>query len=179
MARMKRAGGRWEDGAFYEVGWTFSIQPCLAEKHERGLKMSTSVEPLRSSESWTTPVVDEVRWQAWLEAGRARERRGDARRIAVLKCLAIAALIAAAGLWSPLATFDTAVRFTVTLAATVGTFQAVKAQNYALAVVFGALALLYNPLAPVISFSGDWQRAVVAGSVIPFVVSLVWGKPKI
>ena len=126
-----------------------------------------------------SPVLDEERWQAWLEAGRARERQGDARRVAVLKCVAIAALIAAAGLWPPLVTFDTVVGFTVTLAAIVGTFQAAKAQNYALAVVFGALALLYNPLEPVISSSGDWQRAVVAASVIPFAASLAWRKRKI
>lgn len=125
------------------------------------------------------PVLDEERWKAWREAGGARERRGEARRVAVVNCAAIAALIAAAGLCSPLVTFDVVIRFTVTLAAIVGMFQAVKTQNYAFAVTFGVLALLYNPLMPLISFSGDWQRAVVAASVIPFAVSLAWGKRKI
>jgi hypothetical protein len=33
-------------------------------------------------------------------------------------------------------------------------FQALQARRYALAVVFGALALLYNPVVPELSFSG-------------------------
>jgi hypothetical protein len=150
-----------------------------AENAKKRIKMSTSVELLRSPDSWTTPVVDEERWKAWLEDGRARERRGEARRAALVKCVAIGVLIAAAGLWPPLVTFDAVVRFTVAVAAIAGIFQAAKAQKYAFAVTFGALALLYNPLAPLIRFSGDGQRAVVAASVIPFAASLVWGKRKI
>jgi hypothetical protein len=54
--------------------------------------MATAVELL--CECWTTPAVDEVRWQAWLEDGRVRERRDSARRIAALKCFAIGVLLA-------------------------------------------------------------------------------------
>jgi len=44
--------------------------------------------------------------------------------------------------------------------------------HYASAAVFAAVALLYNPVAPVFSFSGDWPRALVLASALPFVASL-------
>lgn len=46
-------------------------------------------------------------------------------------------------------------------------------------VLFAALALLYNPVAPVFSFSGDWQRALLIASAIPFGVSLTWRKQRL
>jgi hypothetical protein len=52
--------------------------------------------------------------------------------------------------------------------------QAFPARQYAFATVFGALALLYNPVAPTFSFAGDWQRVVVMASAIPFAGSLAW-----
>jgi len=57
-------------------------------------------------------------------------------------------------------------------------FQAFQARHYAVAAVFGALALLYNPVVPVFSFSGDWSRAMVAASAIPFVATLTGRKNK-
>jgi hypothetical protein len=46
------------------------------------------------------------------------------------------------------------------------------AQHYAFAALFGALALLYTPVAPLFSFSGDWQRLIVLASAGPFLASL-------
>jgi hypothetical protein len=60
----------------------------------------------------------------------------------------------------------------VSAGAIVAAFHAFHARNYAFATVFGALALLYNPVLPVFGFSGDWQRAVVALSTAPFGASL-------
>jgi hypothetical protein len=51
-------------------------------------------------------------------------------------------------------------------------------RQYVLGAVFAALALLYNPLAPVFDFSGNWQRALVVASAVPFVISLAWRDPK-
>jgi hypothetical protein len=90
-----------------------------------------------------------------------------------VKWASIAAL-AAAGLWSHLVPFEVVVRFLVTAGAMVVMFQAFQARYYAVAAVFAALALFYNPVAPAFSFSGDWQRAVVVASAVPFVVSLAW-----
>jgi hypothetical protein len=51
-------------------------------------------------------------------------------------------------------------------------FEALQARYYAVAAVFGALALFCNPVAPAFSFSGDWQRAVVVTRAVPFGASL-------
>jgi hypothetical protein len=53
-------------------------------------------------------------------------------------------------------------------------FQAFRARSYAFAAVFGGLALLYNPVAPAFSLSGDWHRYLVVVSALPFVASLAW-----
>jgi hypothetical protein len=55
-------------------------------------------------------------------------------------------------------------------------FQALRSRRYVSAAVFGALALLYNPVAPVFGFSSDWQRGLVLASAFPFVASLTWRK---
>jgi uncharacterized membrane protein YccC len=91
-----------------------------------------------------------------------------------VKWASIAGLLGAAGLWSHLAPFEVLVRFFVTASALVLMFQAFQTKYYAVAATFGALALLFNPVAPVFDFSGDWQRVVVAASAVPFVASLVW-----
>jgi hypothetical protein len=49
----------------------------------------------------------------------------------------------------------------------------------AFATVFGALALLYNPVAPVFSFSRQWQSAFVMASAVPFIASLTWRNAKL
>jgi hypothetical protein len=66
------------------------------------------------------------------------------------------------------------VRFLVTATAVVLIVQAFQAKFYAASVAFGVLALCYNPVAPAFSFSGDWHRALVGASVVPFIASLVW-----
>jgi hypothetical protein len=92
----------------------------------------------------------------------------------VVKWVSIAVLLAAAALWSYLASFEIVVRFIVAAGAAVEMFEAFRARRYAVAAVFGGLALLYNPVAPLFSFSGGWQRALVVASAVPFVASLAW-----
>jgi hypothetical protein len=137
--------------------------------------MSTAVESkkLQSAPPATRPL-DEAVWQAWVANGRAQERRSSAARIKAVKWASIATLLAAAGLWSHLAPFEAVVRFLVTATAMAVMFQAFHVRYYAVAAVFGALALCYNPVAPAFNFSGGWQRAVVVASAVPFVVSLAW-----
>ena len=122
---------------------------------------------------FTKPLDEEV-WQAWVAKGRARERRSSAARVKAAKWVSIAGLLAAAGLWSHLTPYEVVVRFIVACSAMVVMFQAFHARHYAVAAVFGALALLYNPVAPAFTFSGDWQRALVVASAVPFVASLAW-----
>ena len=139
--------------------------------------MPTLGKSEESQSAWAPPAarpLDEAVWQAWVAKGHAQDRRSSAARIKAVKWASIAALLAAAGLWSHLAPFEVVVRFLVTAGAMVVMFQAFQARHYAVAAVFGALALFYNPVAPAITFSGDWQRAVVVASAVPFIVSLAW-----
>lgn len=125
-----------------------------------------------SQSAWAP--LDEAVWQAWIAKGRAQDLRSSAVRIKAVKWASIAGLLAAAGLWSHLAPFEVVVRFLVTAGALVVMFQALQVRHYAVAAVFGALAVFYNPVAPAFNFSGDWQRAVVVASAVPFVASLAW-----
>jgi hypothetical protein len=132
-----------------------------------GLQKSVNVrEPPRSI------ALDEAAWEAWVEKGRAREKRNSAARLTAVKWVSLAALVVVAGLWSDLAPYDVVARFIVTAGATFVMFHSIHSEHYAMAAVFAAVALLYNPVAPVFSFSGDWPRAVVLASVVPFVASL-------
>lgn len=129
-------------------------------------------------ELWTHPApapstpLNEAMWHAWIERGRARERRDSMARYTAVKWVSLAALAVVAGLWSHLGLYDVVTRFVVAAGAVVLMFHAIPAGHYALAAAFGALALLYNPIAPLFSFSGEWQRAVVVASAGPFVASL-------
>jgi len=134
--------------------------------------MSTSVETLGSREAWAPPAakpLDQAVWQAWVAKGRAEDLRSSAARIKAVKWVSIAALLAAELLGSHLAPFDALVRYIVTSGAMVVMLQAFHTRRYAGAAVFGALALLYNPIAPVFQFADGWQLAVgvVSGARSP------------
>jgi hypothetical protein len=130
-------------------------------------------------ELWTHPAppppapLDEAKWGAWVKKGRARERRNSAVRFTAVTWISLAGLAVVAGVWSHLGAYDVVTRFVVAVGAIVLMFHAIPAGHYALAAAFGALALLYNPIAPVFSFSGEWQRALVVVSAGPFIASLV------
>jgi hypothetical protein len=117
-------------------------------------------------------LLDEAVWQAWLEKGRAQDRRSSAARMKAVKWVSIAGLLTIVGFWSHLAPYDVIVRFMLTTGAIVIMFRTIHMGQYVFAAVFAALALLYNPVVPVFSFSGGWQRAVVLASAVPFAASL-------
>jgi len=124
-----------------------------------------------------TPLNDAV-WQAWLRKGRVPDRRITAARSKLVRWIPIAALLVAAGLWSQMAPYEVVVRFILAAGATVVMLQAFHARHYPAAAIFAALALLYNPVVPVFSFSEGGQRALVVASVAPFAASLAWRKIK-
>lgn len=92
-----------------------------------------------------------------------------------LKWGSIVALLAVAALWSQLASYEIVIRCVLAAAAVGMMFEAFNKRQYALGAVFAGLALLYNPVAPVFNFSGNWQRALVVTSAIPFVTSFALG----
>jgi len=139
--------------------------------------MSTSVV-LQEFQATVQPSaaspLDEAVWKEWLAKGHAREQRNSARRFNLLKLVSIVVLLATAAVGPDLAQVDIVVRFIVAVSAVALMLQVFGARNYASAAVFGALGLLYNPVVPVFRFAGDWQRFVMAASVIPFLISLAW-----
>jgi len=139
--------------------------------------MSTWVELPGPQQTWSPPAathLDEATWQAWVAKGQGQDRRSSATRVKAVKRASVAGLLGAAGLWSHLPPLEVLVRFFVTASALILMFQVFQTRHYPVAATFGALALLFNPVAPVFDFSGDWQRAVVVASAAPFVASLVW-----
>lgn len=96
-----------------------------------------------------------------------------------MKWISLAGLFAALGMWSELTPYEIVVRFVVAAGAIIVMLQAFHARRYTFAAVFGTVALLFNPVAPVFSFSGDWQRALLMASGVPFVVSLAWRNPRL
>lgn len=117
-------------------------------------------------------------WQAWIAKGQRHDRRSNAARLKAIQWVSIAVLLVAAGFWSHITPCWTVVRFIVSIGAIVLLFHAFHARRYVFAAVFGALVLLYNPVAPVFSFPGDWQHVFVAASAAPFLASLAWHTPK-
>ena len=118
--------------------------------------------------------LDEAAWQAWLAKGRARDTRRRASLNAVVGCVVAAVLLVAAGLWSSVAPYDVTIRFVVTAGAMYVMLQAFRSANYTVAGVVGAMALLYNPVAPAFTFAGEGQRALVVGSALLLMTSLYW-----
>jgi hypothetical protein len=142
-----------------------------------GQEMFTVTEFQESHQVLETPApkqLNEAAWQAWLLKGRARDRLRSAARIKVVKWTSIVVLLTVAGLWSLITPYEVAVRFALTAGAMIVMFQALHVRHYALATVFGVLALLYNPVVPLFSFSGSRQRAVVIASAALFAASLAW-----
>jgi low affinity Fe/Cu permease len=91
--------------------------------------------------------------------------------VKVVKGISIVALLVAAWFWAQHPPYEVILRFIVAGGAVVVGVQAFHARHYAFAAGFAALALLYNPIAPVFSFSGVWQLALVIATAIPFAVS--------
>ncbi len=93
----------------------------------------------------------------------------------IMKWVTMAALLTAALLWRSAANSQ----FTqfllgciVCLGACVVLMQAGRAKKYVWAGGFAVIALLFNPLAPVLPFEGAWGRWLVLLSILPFAVSL-------
>jgi len=139
--------------------------------------MPALVEPKELLNNWAPPssaALDEVAWDRWVAKGRSQDQRDRAARIKSLTWVGIAALCGAAALWYQLPPFELVFRFLVTGCAIVLMYQALRSRNYAVGVLFGGIAILYNPVIPAFALSADWSRVAVAATVLPFMMSLVW-----
>ena len=120
------------------------------------------------------PVLNPAVWQAWIAKGLHRDAKRARTRLETVKILSILCLLAAAALWPYVASYEVAFRFAVTMAACFVMLHAIRSRHYVLAGLFGAIALLYNPLAQLFSASDDLKRVLLAISATPFIVSLGW-----
>lgn len=146
--------------------------------------MSTSLILEKSPDVGAVPLskpLDESVWQAWVLKGRTQDERSHAAVIKTVTWISLAALLlaAAAGLWSDLTPYSVGIRFVLSAGGIVLILQAFHTRHYAFAAVFGALVLLYNPVTPVFSFSGEWQSALVVASALPFIASLTWRNARV
>jgi len=93
----------------------------------------------------------------------------------IMKWISMAALLTAAMLWGSAANSQFPrflLGFLVCYGAGVVLMQAVRAKKYVWASGFTAIALIFNPLVPVLPFDGEWGRWLVLVSIVPFAVSL-------
>lgn len=88
----------------------------------------------------------------------------------IMKWVAIAALLGAV-LWRPSAGYEILVQFAVCASAILVTLQARFAGKYVLAAVFAAIAVFFNPVAP-IALSNKWFLLLDLGCLGMFLVSL-------
>jgi hypothetical protein len=127
----------------------------------------------------TSSLLDDAEWQVW-PVEYSPKRRGRSVAVRIVKWASIIGLLVLGGLWSRVTTFEVMARFVVAAGAIVVMARSLMARRYAVVAVSGALAVLYNPLAPIFELSGDWQRAVLVAGASPFLATLIrrdgWGR---
>ena len=117
----------------------------------------------------------EATWQAWLLKGRMREERNRWRRFKAASFLSLVgiACAACAGFFPDLAPHHVPIRFAVAVGAVALLVRSLDLRRYTFAAAFTALAVLYNPVAPLLDLSGNWDRVLIALSVVPFIAWLI------
>jgi hypothetical protein len=142
---------------------------------------SIHLELPRDSKVQSSRPVDEIVWQAWLKKNLLEEKPDAAARIKVVTLGCIGVLIGTAVV-SPyilvpyVSTYQAVVRFAIGVGAAVIMFKAFRVRQYAFTGLFAAIVLLFNPVLPTFSFSGN--SAILLASVLPFVASLVLMKER-
>ena len=91
---------------------------------------------------------------------------------------AISALLIVGGLWSHATPSEVIVRFAVDAGAILSMAGALARRRYVKLALSAAVAVLYNPLAPVFGLAGAWQRALIVAFAIPFLSLLIWREMK-
>jgi hypothetical protein len=130
---------------------------------------------LQEPERQETPLakeLDEDVWRRWIRKNNAQDRRRFHVRIEVANWIALVVLAVAVVVWDPLAPFEATIRFVVAAGALALVFQTIREREYAAGAIFAAIVVLFNPVAPVLDFSGVWPRTTMAVCVIPFIASL-------
>lgn len=118
--------------------------------------------------------LDEEMWRRWEAKNHLRDERRAARFSKAVKWACIVTLLVVAALPLYIAPYQNALRFVITGGSAVVGIQALRAHRYAVAALFAATGLLYNPIVPTFSLAGRWQVIIVYVTVALFAVSLNW-----
>lgn len=121
----------------------------------------------------STPV-DEARWNRWLASNAAREIRDAAGWMTGVKLTAIAAVAATMLLWTHVAPYQLPLRFAISICALAALNQSARAKRYALAVLFLAVLIIYNPLYAIFQTASGWPLPVPLFALVAFAASLFW-----
>jgi len=120
--------------------------------------------------------LDEEMWRGWQARNGLRDERSATRLTKAVKGACIAALLVTAALPLYIAPYQNALRFIVVAGAAMILVQALHAHHYALAALFAATGLLYNPVIPTFSLAGEWQVLIIYLTAVLFALSLTWLK---
>jgi hypothetical protein len=144
------------------------------QKEEEGMLTAVAPwEPLEAREPPLPAPLPEAEWQT-SPVEYPPERRGKSAVILTAQWAAIIGLLAVAGLRARVAPVEVVARFIVDAGAILMMARALLRRRYAVAVVSAAVAVLYNPLAPVFELSGGWQRTALVAIATPFLAALIW-----
>jgi hypothetical protein len=118
--------------------------------------------------------TDEIVWRAWRKRNRLEEHDRQLARVTAVKALFVAVLLLTIVFWSSAADYASAIRLALTVAATFAAMQAFKLRSYALAMIFGAMAVIYNPVFPVFLLTGSTAFAIVAMTAVAVGASMMY-----
>jgi hypothetical protein len=90
-----------------------------------------------------------------------------------MKWISSAALLTATVFWGVALDYELLLTVVVFLGAIVVLQQAVSERKYVWAAGFGAIALVFNPAAPLFQASGDWFRVTALVCTAVFAISLI------
>ncbi len=137
--------------------------------------MSKSTDLREVEPTWVVPdtePLNQAMWRKWEAKGQYQDREASRAQSKAVYWISIAALLATVGLWSRLPPYEVVVRFLVCIGAMTAAFQCYHRRRLAMVGVFVLLVGLFNPILPVLNFTGEWQRVVVLLSVFPFGITL-------
>lgn len=129
------------------------------------------IEPQPGCDTPAATPLDEASWAAWVEKGRAHDKQMSTAFLKGLKGLSMVTLVVAATFWSNLLPYDGVARFAMSAGALAAAILFFCGRRYAMAAVAGAIALVFNPVAPSLSLAGDWRRTLIAVTAVLLVAS--------
>jgi hypothetical protein len=90
-----------------------------------------------------------------------------------MKWISSSTLLLAAVFWGVALDYELLLTVVVFMGAIVVLQQAVSEREYFWAAGFAAIALVFNPAAPLFQASGDWFRITALASTVVFAISLI------